>query len=116
MTIDTRCRLLHDEWEHGIKPHFDGQRDRKWTFNLPWECLDREHMTPGVSLPSVTITSAEVRAAFDSTTTKIYAMIQQQITAVKARKGKDPKVMSFPPPSPPQQDGFMYMLTAKHST
>jgi len=34
MNKDTRTRLLHDEWEHGIKPQFD-QRERTWKIAMP---------------------------------------------------------------------------------
>jgi hypothetical protein len=93
MEGQTRHKLLHDEWEHGVKPMFDG-RERTWVFKVPFECLDRRFVTRmGAALPRVTLTADDVRTAFDPIVNKIRAMVDEQVAAIRVKKkGKGPKV------------------------
>jgi hypothetical protein len=93
MEGQSRHRLMHDEWEHGIKPTFDGQ-ERTWVFNKPFECFDiRSIMRAGAGIPRVTLTADDVRTAFDPTVDKIRAMVDEQVAAIRGKKeGKGPKV------------------------
>jgi hypothetical protein len=95
MSDDSRARLLHDEWEHGIKPQFDG-RERTWTINIPWECLDKKSLTSMNAWPKVALTANDVKGVFDPVVDKIWSMIQDQITAIKAKNAEDPKVLPHP--------------------
>jgi hypothetical protein len=92
MSPRTRQRLINDEWEHGIKPAFDG-RDRTWIINMPVECLDLHDLK---SRPregaKVEITANDVRSAFETVIGNIRSLVGDQIHAVKIRKGKTPKV------------------------
>ncbi|KAK4237432.1 hypothetical protein C8A03DRAFT_34593 [Achaetomium macrosporum] len=90
MKAQSRQRLLHDEWEHGIKPAFDG-RERTWTFNMPFECIELESIKPGSQFPHVTLTSDDVRGAFRPTVEKICSMVEEQVAAVRAKKAVSPK-------------------------
>ncbi|GAB1319160.1 Actin-like ATPase domain-containing protein [Madurella fahalii] len=89
LSADSRHRLLHDEWEHGIKPAFDG-RDKTWKLNMPFECLDIESLRAGSEMPKIILTPMDVRGAFDPTVNKICAMVGEQVMAVKEKK-KAPK-------------------------
>lgn len=94
MSPRTRQRLINDEWEHGIKPAFDG-RDRTWTINMPTECLDirdLQNVTRGGG--KVEITADDVRTAFETVIGNIGSLVSEQIAGVKARKNKPPKVRS----------------------
>lgn len=91
LRADSRHRLLHDEWEHGIKPAFDG-RDKTWKLNMPFECLDIKSLSAGGQLPKIILTSADVSGVFNPTINKICAMVDEQVAAVRAKKAKDPKV------------------------
>jgi hypothetical protein len=91
MPAEARYRLLHDEWEDGIKSSFDG-RDRIWKIAIPFECLDQASLQLGGPLPKITLTANDVRGAFDPVVSKIRAMIDEQITAVRMKKDKNPKV------------------------
>ncbi|KAK4103458.1 actin-like ATPase domain-containing protein [Parathielavia hyrcaniae] len=90
MDPETRQRLVHDEWEHGIKQTFDG-RERSWTIKMPFECVDIQQMKKGGGQPKVTLTAADVRAAFQPTVDKIRGMVNEQVLAVKTTNGVDPK-------------------------
>ncbi|KAL2016085.1 hypothetical protein VTK56DRAFT_4292 [Thermocarpiscus australiensis] len=85
---------MHDEWEHGIKPAFDS-REKTWTLNLPFECLDIKSLKAGAPLPKITLTASDVRAAFDPVVGKIRAMVDEQVNAVRTVKGKDPKYVTL---------------------
>jgi hypothetical protein len=61
MTAETRHHLLHDEWEHGIKPAFDGS-EKTWKFNMPFECLDIKSLKAKAGPPKITLNTSEVRA------------------------------------------------------
>jgi hypothetical protein len=91
MPAEARYRLLHDEWEDGIKSSFDG-RDKIWKFTIPFECLDQRSFQLGSPLPKVTLTANDVRGAFDPVLSKIRTMIDEQIAAVRRIKSKNPKV------------------------
>jgi hypothetical protein len=91
MESKTRRHLIHDEWEHGIKPAFDGG-ERTWTFKVPFECIDIKSIKPGFRLPEVTLTSDDVQGAFEPTVQKIRSMVEEQVAAVRARKAVAPKV------------------------
>lgn len=91
MKAETRNRLLHDEWEHGIKPSFDG-RERTWKFNVPFECYDMRTLRAGAELPKITLTTSDVLSAFEPVVDKICAMVDEQVTAVRAKTDSDPKV------------------------
>jgi hypothetical protein len=91
MESRTRHRLIHDEWEHGIKPTFDG-RDRTWVFNMPFECMDLRSMRTGAARPKVTVTADDVRDVFDPTVDKIWTMVDQQVSGIKQKTKKDPIV------------------------
>jgi hypothetical protein len=92
MTAETRHHLLHDEWEHGIKPAFDG-REKTWKFNMPFECLDIKSLKAKAGPPKITLNTSEVRAVFDPVVDKIRAMVDDQVAAVRAKTGDDPKVL-----------------------
>ncbi|KAH6856361.1 hypothetical protein B0I37DRAFT_425624 [Chaetomium sp. MPI-CAGE-AT-0009] len=89
MEAQTRHRFLHDEWQHGIKPTFDG-RERTWSFNVPFECIDLNSMK-GKALPKVKLTASDIRGVFDPTVQKIHAMVDEQVRAVKLKNKKNPK-------------------------
>lgn len=91
MEPHNRHRLIHDEWEHGIKPAFDG-RARTWVFSMPFECLDLASIRAGAPPSKITLTADDVRAAFDPTVGKIRAMVDEQVAAIRVKKGKGPKV------------------------
>ena len=92
MTSETRIKLLHDEWEHGIKPQFDGRDGLTWQFNMPFECLSRDDFRSMTSFPKVTVTTEEVKEAFDPIVNRIFEMVQAQVNSVKTKVGKYPKV------------------------
>ncbi|KAK3390828.1 hypothetical protein B0H63DRAFT_539285 [Podospora didyma] len=91
MTPETRAKLLHDEWEHGIKPQFDGRDGLSWQFNMPFECISGNDFRSMTSLPKVTLTSEEVKEAFDPIVNRIVDTVQAQVDSVSAKVGKDPK-------------------------
>jgi hypothetical protein len=91
MPAETLHRLVHDEWENGIKTSFDG-REATWKIAVPFECLDRESLMFGLPLPKITLTARDVRSAFDPALDKIRAMVDEQVAAVRMIKGKNPKV------------------------
>lgn len=88
----TRQRLIHDEWEHGIKQRFDTTSNKTWSFNLPFECLEPEERFTITSLPKITFTSKEIEDAFGPVVEKINRLIHQQAVAVKEKSNAHPKV------------------------
>ncbi|KAK4154993.1 hypothetical protein C8A00DRAFT_13902 [Chaetomidium leptoderma] len=90
MKAQTRCRLVHDDWEHGIKPTFNGQK-QTWVINMPFECIDLKAIKAGFTLPKITLTADDIRGAFDPTVEKIRAMVDEQVAAVKLKKEAGPK-------------------------
>jgi len=91
MEPQSRRRFVHDDWEHGIKPTFDG-RERTWVLNMPFECIDLSKMKGGFRLPTITLTANDVRSVFDPTVSKIRVMVDDQVAAVKTKKAIKPKV------------------------
>lgn len=75
MKDETRRRLLRTEWEHGIKPGFDG-RDKTRTLIMPFECLDAKSLRRAAA-PKITLTASDVRGVFDPTVEKIRAMVDE---------------------------------------
>ena len=96
MNSDSKRHLIHDEWEHGIKPQFD-HRGQNFQFNMPFECLDHHARSSMTSLPKVTLTSNDIKLAFDPVMDKIFGLVENQICAVGSKMGKDPKVPSYIP-------------------
>lgn len=47
------------------------------------------------SLPKITLTTSDIRGAFDPVVDKIYIMVNEQILNVNCKKGKDPKVPKY---------------------
>lgn len=92
LSAETRQRLIHDEWEHGIKQRFDTKSNKTWSFNLPWECLAPEERLTVTSLPKVTFTSKEIQGAFNPVIYKINRLIRRQALAVKRKHNVYPKV------------------------
>ncbi|KAK0672629.1 hypothetical protein QBC41DRAFT_380636 [Cercophora samala] len=87
---ESRGRLLHDQWEHGIKSQFDGSK-REWKFTMPWECLEKSDLKTGKPIPKIVLTSDDVQRAFDLIVEKITAMVDDQVASVMAKKGNKPK-------------------------
>ena len=94
MNGESRRRLLHNEWEHMIKPKFDGE-EKSWKIITPFECLDPSSLKPGAKSPIISLNAADVRGVFDPSVDKILAMVDDQVTQVRGKKGKDPKVRAF---------------------
>ncbi|KAK3398271.1 hypothetical protein B0T20DRAFT_498039 [Sordaria brevicollis] len=94
MEAISRYRLLHDEWETGIKQQFDMNRaSRGWSINMPWECMTaKERRGSAASTPKLEITGKEVKGVFDPIIEKITNLIDGQIIAVKKKTGANPKV------------------------
>ncbi|KAK3294582.1 uncharacterized protein B0H64DRAFT_463570, partial [Chaetomium fimeti] len=90
MSAETRHRLFHDEWENGIKSAFDG-REKIWKLMVPYECLNPRSLMLDGFLPRITLTTKDVRGAFDPVLDKIHLMVDEQVAAVHAIKGKGPK-------------------------
>ena len=83
---------MHDEWDHGIKPTFDG-RERTWTLTMPFECINLNSMkAKGFSVPKVKLTADDIRGVFDPTVQKIQALVDEQVRAVKFKTKANPKV------------------------
>ncbi|KAK3398281.1 hypothetical protein B0T20DRAFT_498078 [Sordaria brevicollis] len=91
LSPETRQRLIHDEWEHGIKQNFDTKSNKTWSFNLPWECLEPEERITAVSLPKVTFTPKEIATVFNPVIDKINDLILRQAAAVKKKHAVYPK-------------------------
>ncbi|KAA8631132.1 hypothetical protein SMACR_07358 [Sordaria macrospora] len=91
LSAETRQRLIHDEWEHGIKQRFDTKSNKTWSFNLPWECLAPEERLTVTSLPKVTFTSKEIQGAFNPVIYKINRLIHRQALAVMKKHNVYPK-------------------------
>jgi hypothetical protein len=100
MPAATQHRFLHDEWENGIKSTFDG-RQKTWKLTIPYECLGPTSLTVGTPLPKITLTEQHVRDVFDPVIDKIGVMVDEQIAAVRASRGKNPKVKHLCNPVPP---------------
>ncbi len=91
MSAESQHRLLHDEWEDGIKPTFDGL-PRTWQLTIPFECLDwKSRKIPG-PLPRFTLSTQDVSGAFDPVVSKIRDMVDEQVAVVREKTGKSPKV------------------------
>jgi hypothetical protein len=94
MKAQTRHRFIHDEWEHGIKPTFDG-RERTWNLNMPFECINLKAMRgKGFELPKIKLTADDIRGVFDPTVKKIHAMVDEQVRAVELKTKANPKARS----------------------
>ncbi|KAJ4401976.1 hypothetical protein N0V85_005400 [Neurospora sp. IMI 360204] len=93
LTPETRQRLIHDEWEHGIKQGFDTKNNKTWSFNLPWECLGPHERLVVTSLPKITFTAKEIEDAFGPVVDKINDLIHGQAVAVKRRQNVYPKYL-----------------------
>ncbi len=91
MSAETQYRFLHDEWEDGIKPTFDG-RQRIWKLAFPFECLDLNSLKMGGPIPKFTLTDQDISGAFDPVVSKIREMVDDQVAAVRQNTGKHPKV------------------------
>ncbi|KAK1783177.1 hypothetical protein QBC45DRAFT_466942 [Copromyces sp. CBS 386.78] len=91
LSAETRQRLIHDEWEHGIKQRFDNKSNKTWSFNLPWECLAPKERLTVTSLPKVTFTSKEIEDVFNPVIDKINHLIHRQAVAVKEKYNIYPK-------------------------
>jgi hypothetical protein len=91
MRTESRHAIIKTEWEHMIKPGFDGS-EASWRINIPWECLDVGSLMPGGEYPTISLDEEDVREAFDPTVEKIRAMVEEQVAAVRAKKGTNPKV------------------------
>lgn len=92
LTSDTRQRLIHDEWEHGIKQRFDARPNKIWSFNLPWECLDPKERMALTSLPKLSFTAQEIEEVFCPVVDKINTLIHRQVRSVKEKTNAYPKV------------------------
>ncbi|KAK4199934.1 hypothetical protein QBC40DRAFT_307057 [Triangularia verruculosa] len=91
LTDESRRRIQHDEWEHGIKSQFDGSW-KEWRINIPWECLSPGDLIAAqLSIPKLVLTSTDIQLVFDPVVDKIHFMVQSQIAAVLEKKGKAPK-------------------------
>ncbi|KAJ4401979.1 hypothetical protein N0V85_005403 [Neurospora sp. IMI 360204] len=99
METTSRHRLIHDEWETGIKQQFDMNRlNRTWSIAMPWECMtDKERRGSVASMPKLEITGKEVKVVFDPVIEKITDLIRGQITSVKKKTGANPKVKASAP-------------------
>ncbi|KAK0636532.1 hypothetical protein B0T17DRAFT_571447 [Bombardia bombarda] len=92
MKQQSRSRFIHEVWEHGIKAQFDGRdKSKTWTLDKPYESLDRNERRSMDELPNITIKAEDVKKAFDLVVDKIYEMVQDQVRAVNAKKGNNPK-------------------------
>ncbi|KAL1835623.1 hypothetical protein VTJ49DRAFT_6307 [Mycothermus thermophilus] len=91
----SRHRIIHDEWEHGIKPMFNGNM-RPCIITMPVECIDfSAFMTGRRAVPKIEITADDVCTAFDPVVDKIGGMVAEQAAAIKTlqteEKLKGPK-------------------------
>ena len=108
MKAQSRTNIIHAQWEHMIKPDFDG-RDRTWEIAVPFECLDLKLLKAAAELPTVQLNAEDVRGVFSPTVDKIREMVQEQVAAVRVKKGADPKVggSPFAPASSLDTDRFV---------
>ncbi|KAK4146080.1 uncharacterized protein C8A04DRAFT_35346 [Dichotomopilus funicola] len=70
----SKKNLIETEWEHMIKPEFDG-RNKTWEIRLPFECLDLNVFNPVVD--------------------KIGSVVNEQVHSVLAKKKVNPKYIVF---------------------
>ncbi|KAI0124242.1 hypothetical protein BJ170DRAFT_712255 [Xylariales sp. AK1849] len=74
------AKMLNNEWEHGIKPDFDGS-GKSWVVDLP------KRGKRGQLL----LKTDQIRQIFDNVTTQIHRLVYNQIQAIQAKTGKPPK-------------------------
>lgn len=91
MKAATRARILHEEWEQGIKCQYDGG-DRTWTIDTPFECIELSRRRSLKELPTIKLTATEIRQVFRTVTDEIAAMVFEQVAAVQEKQGEKPKV------------------------
>jgi len=84
------AEMIHTEWEHGIKPQFNGKSDRTWNIKVPWEAFAQDTSRREMQRSKVEITSAEVRDAFNGTAYEIHKIISSQMQAIRTKLGKGP--------------------------
>ncbi|KAI0973390.1 hypothetical protein F4678DRAFT_477857 [Xylaria arbuscula] len=75
-------RMMNNEWQHGIKTAFDGESD-DYTVELP----NHTNRMP------LQFCSAELRPIFDKIIAQINKLATKQITAIKAKTFKHPKLL-----------------------
>ncbi|KAK4188308.1 hypothetical protein QBC35DRAFT_523026 [Podospora australis] len=63
----------------------------EWKFKIPFECLDKKELRSSQSIPKIVLTSDDTKRTFDPVVKKIIGMVDEQVTAVREKKGKDPK-------------------------
>ncbi|KAI1307114.1 hypothetical protein F5Y03DRAFT_405699 [Xylaria venustula] len=75
-------RMMNNEWQHGIKTAFDRESD-DYTVELP----NHTHSAP------LQFSSDELRPIFDKIIAQINELATKQITAIKAKTRKQPKLL-----------------------
>jgi hypothetical protein len=80
-------KFLNDEWEHGIKRHYDGSDSSDLQIQLPSEA----EFQRGFNQAEIDLTSAEIMSVFDPVANDVEALIMSQVRQVQQTYLKDPK-------------------------
>ncbi|KAH6635068.1 actin-like ATPase domain-containing protein [Chaetomium sp. MPI-SDFR-AT-0129] len=88
----SKKNLIETEWEHMIKPEFDG-RNKTWEIRLPFECLDLKQLKRNGDWPMVTLDAEDVASVFNPVVDKIGSVVNEQVHSVLAKKKVNPKIL-----------------------
>ncbi|KAF9873766.1 hypothetical protein CkaCkLH20_08876 [Colletotrichum karsti] len=91
MSKEQAARVLHIDWENGIKKNFEGQ-DKRWNVSLPFECRIPGSSNRGVKRKrDIILNREDLTPVFDPIADKISALVNKQLAGVFSKSGKKPQ-------------------------
>ncbi|KAF5663106.1 Hsp70 chaperone protein [Fusarium heterosporum] len=90
VTSSDEKKFLNDQWEHGIKPQFEDQRNF-WPVDLPDSCGSNSSVGFRRRI-TLELNSAEMLSVFSPVVSKIETLVSRQIDAIQEKYLQKPKV------------------------
>ncbi|KAJ6446120.1 hypothetical protein O9K51_00888 [Purpureocillium lavendulum] len=78
-----KIKFLNDNWEHHIKPQFDGKRETWMAEDLPAVCQAPGRGQKRINKLKFSRKRFEITSVFDPIVSKIEALLSQQLTAIE---------------------------------
>ncbi|TDZ27793.1 hypothetical protein C8035_v008624 [Colletotrichum spinosum] len=91
MTKDEVQRVLHNDWEHGIKRQFYGQ-DKDWIVVLPYNCCSVSKSKGLWRKPILTLDFSDLDPLFYEIAKQVEDLVHEQVQQVQQKYSQTPRV------------------------